>query len=235
MLGFKKSITPDELGQAVLSYANDRLVADAYRSLGQRFEGHDASKGWAAVLQANGLSGPTVKLYRMFYTHAALQTHFRSFAAAREIMRGAMANFTIRPAAYDFGKIFDDLEAVFEGRYEFDAGVVPLYDPADQPMSAVLAAKYLVNDFVFPNLPKSAEVRRRIRRLQRHSLLERGDGTASSRSDIRQIHDHRAEWSAIGTPARFTAARAGNELPSLPAGRSVSGVRPAARPGSGAL
>ncbi len=153
MLGFKKSITPDELGQAVLSYANDRLVADAYRSLGQRFEGHDASKGWAAVLQANGLSGPTVKLYRMFYTHAALQTHFRSFAAAREIMRGAMANFTIRPAAYDFGKIFDDLEAVFEGRYEFDAGVVPLYDPADQPMSAVLAAKYLVNDFVFPNLP----------------------------------------------------------------------------------
>jgi hypothetical protein len=153
MLGFKKSITPDELGQAVLSYANDRLVADAYRSLGQRFEGHDASKGWAAVLQANGLSGPTVKLYRMFYTHAALQTHFRSFAAAREIMRGAMANFTIRPAAYDFGKIFDDLEAVFEGRYEFDAGVVPLCDPADQPMSAVLAAKYLVNDFVFPNLP----------------------------------------------------------------------------------
>src|SRR5437868_8635977 len=53
------------------------------------------------------------KLYHLFYTHAVLQTHFKSFSLAhRQAMtRGAMSNIADKPAGYDFGKTFNDLEA----------------------------------------------------------------------------------------------------------------------------
>jgi hypothetical protein len=151
MLGFKKSVTPDEFGQAVLSYANDPIIADATRSLGERFDDYDRSKGWKPVFQANDVPIPTVRLYHVFYSHAVLQTHFNSFASGREMTRGAMANFTARPAGYEFGKVFDDLEATFKGQYEFDPGVDSLRNP-EAPAPGVLAAKYLMSSFVFPNI-----------------------------------------------------------------------------------
>lgn len=154
MLGFKKSVTPDEFGQAVLSCANDLIVADASRSLGERFDNCDASKGWIPVFQAHGVPIPIVKLYRLYYTHSVLQTHFRSFSVThrKEMTRGAMANILTKPASYDFEKIFSDLEATFDGLYKFDASVDPLRNPEARPMSGVSTAKYLVNGFVFLNM-----------------------------------------------------------------------------------
>jgi hypothetical protein len=154
MLGFKNSVTPDEFGQAVWAYANDVILADASRSLGARFDGYDASKGWLPVFQANGIPVSTAKVYRLFYAHAVLQTNFKSFPLAQrqEMVRGASVNFTIKPAAYDFGKIFAELEAIFDGQYEFDASVDALDNPEARPALGVLTAKYLINGFVFPNI-----------------------------------------------------------------------------------
>ena len=153
MLGFKNSVRPNEFGQAVWSYANDRIGADASRSLGARFENHDASKGWMPVFEANGVPVSTVKLYHLFYTHAVLQTNFKSFPLPQrqEMMLGASANFT-KATAYDFEKIFADLEATFNGQYEFDASVADLCNPEARPTLGVMAAKYLVNGFVLPNI-----------------------------------------------------------------------------------
>lgn len=154
MFGFKKSVTPDQFGEAVLYYANDFIMPDASRSLGARFENYDASKGWVPVFQANGVPIPTVKLYHLFYTHAVLQTHFKSFSLAhgQAMTRGAMANIADKPAAYDFGRTFDDLEAAFSDQYKFDPSVASLRNPEARPMPGVSAAKYLVNSFVLPNM-----------------------------------------------------------------------------------
>ena len=154
MFGFKKSVSPDQFGEGVLYFANNLIAADASRSLGARFENHDASKGWVPVFQANGVPIPTVKLYHLFYTHAVLQTHFKSFSLAhRQAMtRGAMSNIADKPAGYDFGKTFNDLEAAFDDRYKYDASVASLRNPEARPMTAVSAAKYLVDSFVLANM-----------------------------------------------------------------------------------
>ena len=66
--------------------------------------------------------------------------------------RGASVNFTIKPAAYDFGTIFADLEAIFDGQHEFDPSVDALDNPEARSALGVLTAKYLINGFVFPNI-----------------------------------------------------------------------------------
>jgi hypothetical protein len=154
MFGFKKSVTLDEFGAGVLHFADSFITADASRSLGARFENYDASNGWVPVFQANAVPIPTVKLYHMFYTHAVLQTHFKSFSLnQRQAMtRGATANIANKPAAYDFGKTFSDLEAAFNDQYKFDPSVTPLRNPEARPMPGVSAAKYLIESFVLPNM-----------------------------------------------------------------------------------
>jgi hypothetical protein len=155
MFGFKKSVTPDQFGEGVLYFANDFIAADASRSLGARFENYDASKGWVPVFQANGVPIPTVKLYHLFYTHAVLQVHFKSFSLIhRQAMtRGAMANIADKPATYDFGRTFNDLEAAFADQYKFDPSVASLRNPEGaRPMPGVSAAKYLVNSFILANM-----------------------------------------------------------------------------------
>ncbi|MBR0832019.1 hypothetical protein JQ612_02350 [Bradyrhizobium manausense] len=154
MFGFKKSVTPDQFGEGVLYFANDFITADASRSLGARFENYDASKGWVPVFQANGVPIPTVKLYHLFYTHAVLQAYFRGSLQAHRlaITRGAMSNIADKPAAYDFGKTFNDLEAAFDGRYQFDPNVAALRNQEGRPMTGVAAAKYLVDTFVLANM-----------------------------------------------------------------------------------
>jgi|SRR5665213_2167268 len=154
MFGFKKSVTPDQFGEAVLYYANDFISADASRSLGARFENYDASKGWLPVFEANGVPIPTVKLYHLFYTHAVLQTHFKSFSLAhRQAMaRGAMKNIANKPPAYDFGKTFSGLEAAFSGQYKFDPSVATLQNADALPIPGVAAAKYLLDSFVLTNM-----------------------------------------------------------------------------------
>jgi hypothetical protein len=154
MFGFKKSVTPDQFGEGVLYLANDYITSDASRSLGARFENYDASKGWIPVFQAHGVPIPTVKLYHLLYTHAALQTHFKSFSLAdRQAMtRGAMANIADKPAAYDFGKTFNELEASLSDRYIFDPSIAALSNPEIRPMTCVPAAKYLLDSFVLANI-----------------------------------------------------------------------------------
>lgn len=154
MFGFKKSVTPDQFGEGVLYFANDFIAADASRSLGARFENYDASKGWVPVFQANGVPIPTVKLYHLFYTQAVLQAYFRTSSQAHRlaITRGAMANIADKPAAYDFGKTFNELEAAFDGRFQFDPSVAALHNPEGRPMTGVPAAKYLLDRFVLANM-----------------------------------------------------------------------------------
>lgn len=154
MFGFKKSVTPDQFGAGVLYFANDFITADASRSLGARFENYDASKGWVPVFQANGVPIPTVKLYHLFYTHAVLQAYFRTSSQAHRlaITRGAMSNIADKPASYDFGRTFNDLEAAFDGRYQFDPTVAALRNPDGRPMTGVPAAKYLVDNFILATM-----------------------------------------------------------------------------------
>jgi hypothetical protein len=157
MFGFKKSVTPSDFGQATLYYATTFITADASRSLGSRFENYDASRGWVAVFQANGVPISTVKLYHLFYAHAVLQCNFKSFPLAhRQAMtRGAMANIADKPTAYDFGKTFTDLEAAFDDQYKFDPSVAYLRGPDVHPLNGASAAKYLVSSFVIPNMRNS--------------------------------------------------------------------------------
>jgi hypothetical protein len=154
MLGFKNSVTPDEFGQGVWSYANDLIIAEATRSLGARFDKPDASKGWKAIFQASGVPLSTVRLYHLYYAHAVFQTNFKNFPLAQrqEMTRGGMVNFTTKPAAYAFEKIFNDLEATFDGHYRFDGLVEGLCNPEARPALGVLTAKYLVDGFVFPHI-----------------------------------------------------------------------------------
>jgi hypothetical protein len=125
MFGFKKTVTPDQFGMGVLHFANDFIAADASRSLGARFENYDASNGWFPVFRANGVPIPTVELYRLFYTHAVLQTHFKSFSLTHRnaMVRGAMTLISDKHAAYDFGKTFNDLEAAYSDQYKCDPSV----------------------------------------------------------------------------------------------------------------
>jgi hypothetical protein len=154
MFGFKKAFSPDQFGTGVLHYAGDFISADASRSLGARFVNYDATKGWVAVFEANGVAIPTVKLYHLFYTHVVLQTNFKSFSLdhRRAMTRGAMVNIANKPDAYDFGKIFNGLEAAFNNEYEFDSVVVPLRNADARPMPAVSAAKYLVDSFILAKM-----------------------------------------------------------------------------------
>jgi hypothetical protein len=81
-----------------------------------------------------------------------------------------------KPAAYEFGKTFDELEAAFDGRYQFDPTVAALRNPEGRPMTGVLAAKYLVNKFCSSEHDNSAGLCRRFRRL--HDLRNRGDSSS---------------------------------------------------------
>jgi hypothetical protein len=154
MFGFKKSFSPDQFGAGVLYYAGDFILADASRSLGARFVNDDASKGWVPVFEANGVPISTVKHYHLIYTHAVLQTHFKSFSLdhRRGMTRGAMANIASKPAAYDFGKVFNGLEAAFADQYQFDPSVALLRNADARPIPGVSAAKYLLDSFVLANM-----------------------------------------------------------------------------------
>jgi hypothetical protein len=66
--------------------------------------------------------------------------------------RGAMVNIANKPSAYDFGKIFNSLEAVFDDQYGFDPVVAPLRNTDARPMPGVSAARYLVDSFILANM-----------------------------------------------------------------------------------
>jgi hypothetical protein len=163
MFGFKKTIPIAEFGLTVLRYSAEFISNDALRSLGSRFPNYDASRGWSPVFQANGVPVPIVQLYHRLYTHCVLQTTFKGYSPVhrRAMVLGAISGLADAPGGYDFGKTFSELETAYEGDYKFDPSVEPLTNPEARlpfmayPNVGILAAKYLINSFVIPNMRNS--------------------------------------------------------------------------------
>lgn len=114
---FKKKATPGEMGYGVLHYTAEFLAADAGQSLGMRFDGYDASGGWANSLERKGITVPTQKLYFRLFTHCAIQAACTQFdeAMRRAITQGAMESFTEKLDGYSFETTYTTLRQSIAG------------------------------------------------------------------------------------------------------------------------
>jgi hypothetical protein len=160
MFGFlKQTIPSSEFGLTVLRYADEFITNDACRSLASGFTSYDASRGWMPVFESNGVPLQRVKLYLRFYTHCILQAVFKAYPSSqrRSMVHGAILGIRDTPDGYEFGKAFDELEAVFDGRYKFDPRVATLSDSGRlsflaEPTAHISVAKYLLDRFVLPHI-----------------------------------------------------------------------------------
>lgn len=161
---FKKQITLVEFGQGLIQLVNEPISSDCSRALGMRFENWDGSKGWSTFLQSRGISISTQKLHYRLWTHAAIQAPLTQFdeAKRRTITQSAMEAFSERIHNYDLGSIYNALESVYRGQYNFDPRFASLNNSSaainflPNPQVGVLNAKYLIEEFVFPHMPNSA-------------------------------------------------------------------------------
>ena|SRR5665213_2756620 len=160
---FKKTIPISEFGLWVLRYSDEFISSDALRSLASHFPNYDASRGWTPVFESNGVPKPTVKLYIRLYSHCILQTVFKGYSQhhRRTMVQGAISGMQETPAGYDFGKIFGEVEAAFDGDYKFEPSVARLDNPNARlhfmayPNVGIAASKYLINSFILPNMKNS--------------------------------------------------------------------------------
>ncbi|MET4600916.1 hypothetical protein ABIB90_000367 [Bradyrhizobium sp. JR4.1] len=156
---FKKSIPPSDFGLAVLRYADDFLTNDGCRSLGARFPDYNASKGWLPVFEANGLPLAQAKLYLRYFSHAALQSVFKAYQLSerRSMVSGAIHGIKETPEGYEFGRVFEELEAVLNDQRQFNPRVANLnasgrLDYLAVPTAHVLVSKYLIDRVILPNM-----------------------------------------------------------------------------------
>ncbi len=121
----------------------------------------DASQGWTKFLERQGLSLEKQKLHFRFYTHCAVQAICTQFADGlrRQLTHGAMSGFISSPIpGYDFETTYTGLERVYRGQHAFEPRIQSLSNVSAQfpflpnPSAGVLNAKYLIENFVLPNL-----------------------------------------------------------------------------------
>lgn len=156
---FKKSIPPAEFGLVVLKYADSFLTNDGCRSLAERFQSYDASKGWVPVFESNGLPLAQAKLYLRFFSHAALQAVFKTYPLAqrRAMVLGAISGLADTPPGYEVTSVFEELESAFDGRRQFSSRVAALQgslrlEQLALPTAHIVVAKYLIERVILPGM-----------------------------------------------------------------------------------
>lgn len=157
---FDKSAAFDRLGMEILQYSTEFIIGDGLRALGANFPACDASRGWGPVFRSHGVPTSAVKSFIVLYAHCVLQAALLGYSVEgrRKMVEGAVAGLAERPADYDFPATFDELEAVFDGRYRFgasldwlDSGKARASLRAEQPVGD-LVAMYLFETFIVPRL-----------------------------------------------------------------------------------
>jgi hypothetical protein len=158
---FKKTLTPEQLGNYVAKSANDLLAREAGKSLGMTFDNCDASDGpWNFLIRTEALS-----LYYILFAHSSVQAAATDFDTDRRkrITRGAADGaLQVAPKGYDFTSTYNSLEDIYRGAYTFDRRLEPLSNPDTQfdylpnPNVGVLNAKFLIEMLVVPDMDNSS-------------------------------------------------------------------------------
>jgi hypothetical protein len=115
------------------------------------FDDWDGSQGWVRFLERKGIAASTQTLYYHLFAHCSIQAAATEFDAGtrRAMTHGAVVEaFSIKPDGYDFETTYTTLEAALTNlNHQFD------YLP--NPNVGVLNAKYLIENFVIPNMKNS--------------------------------------------------------------------------------
>jgi hypothetical protein len=167
---FKKKITPDEFGRAAASWANEFLVNDGAVSLARLFDDFwddNRPDNGEQFLDRMGIPPPKTNLYIRLFSHCAIHAASTQFGqeVGKAITRGAMSNYVKTPAGYDFETTYSALDAIYSGRLRFDPRIDALNNPGfdfpvlPNPNSGILNAKFLIDNFMFPNLSQAVLVR----------------------------------------------------------------------------
>jgi hypothetical protein len=164
MLGlFKKKITPEEFGATVASWGNEFLVNDAALSLAQLFDDFwdsDRPDKGEQFLERHGIPASKQNLYIRLFARCAIHAASTQYSqeASKAITWGAMTNYKKTPEGYDFGATYSALEAVYRGQHRFSRSIDALNNPnydfpfLPNPNAGILNAKFLIENFVNPNV-----------------------------------------------------------------------------------
>ena len=161
---FKKQVTPTEFGEAIVYLAKDFLASDGGRSLGTQFDNWDGSDGWGKFLERRGMLIPLQRVHFILFTHCSVQAACTDLEESkrRQITQGATSSaLQVKPDGYDFVSTYTTLEAVYRGGYMFSRDIEALsnsdiqFDYLPNPNVGVLNAKFLIDNFVIPNMDNS--------------------------------------------------------------------------------
>lgn len=140
---------------------NDAAVSLAV--LFDDFWGRDKSETGVQYLERHGIPASKTNLYIRLFAHCSVQAASTQFSqgTGRAITQGAMTGFAKTPEGYNFGTIYNALEAVYRGQHKFDPRIEALTNPdyywpfLPYPNAGILNAKYLIENFVISNVHNS--------------------------------------------------------------------------------
>jgi hypothetical protein len=160
---FKRKISEEEFGQALVKHVGDWIYADADRSLLALISEEEIAE-WSDELKRSNVSPDVRGLYRRFYLHHAIQCACTQFGeqTRQKITSGAMQLF--KPAqGYDFNTAWSYLDHFFVNEAKVWVGFSK-FDPPEALIEwlpegykdcAVKSSKILLNVFTFKNLNRN--------------------------------------------------------------------------------
>lgn len=157
---FKKRISEEEFGHALVKYVGEWIYADADRSLLALISEEEITE-WADELKRSNVSPDVRGLYRRFYLHHAIQCACTQFddQTRQKITSGAMRLF--KPAqGYDFNTAWSYLDHLFVNEAKVWAGFSKFnppealieWLPTGYKDCAIKSSKILLNIFTLKHL-----------------------------------------------------------------------------------
>jgi hypothetical protein len=161
---FKKRVSPEEFGGAILYTAENWVERDAFAALATSLEGwtkYDASqRGWGPFLQGKGITNAQLGLFVWLTYHCSLHAVALPLESSTRLrmVRGGMDSFNQTMPSYDFDSVYSALEAFQLSLRRFSPDIESLktehghltFLPREFQGAGIINARFLLSEFVVP-------------------------------------------------------------------------------------